>query len=108
MALHELGSNAMKYGARSGEHGQVKIQWKVRRSDAGEGLHLTWTETGGPEILDPPTSEGFGSAILRRLAPAALGGSANLSFRRSGLVWELHGRLASRAADAVLSASAAV
>ncbi len=66
LALHELGTNAMKYGSLSGNEGSVHIRWAC--SD-GE-VKLTWRESGGPPV-QPPTRKGFGSTLIERLVPQA-------------------------------------
>jgi PAS domain S-box-containing protein len=82
MALHELGTNALKYGALSGVAGQVYIGWAPA---ADGGLALTWREQGGPPVA-PPTRTGFGSRLLRQGLMAELGGAAELRFEPGGLV----------------------
>lgn len=59
MALHELGTNALKYGALSAEGGTVSITWTT----VGEDIHLTWQESGGPKVLTPKR-RGLGSRLL--------------------------------------------
>jgi PAS domain S-box-containing protein len=84
MCVHELVTNAVKYGALKAPHGRVKVQ--VRRID--EGLcRIVWTESGGPTVV-PPDREGFGSAVLSR-ALAGAGGEVKLDWRPEGLVCEL-------------------
>ncbi|MCR5875061.1 PAS domain-containing protein [Phenylobacterium sp. J426] len=85
MALHELATNAAKYGALSRPEGRVEVAW------AGGGrapLLLTWTETGGPRV-SPPRRRGLGTAILERALGGALGGRSRLEWRPQGLVCEL-------------------
>lgn len=79
MVLHELSTNAAKYGAFSVEHGRVKIAW---RTDDRK-VRLTWVETSGP----PVTSEikpGFGSKLISRVVSYDLAGTADLDFAREG------------------------
>jgi len=61
LILHELATNAAKYGALSVDHGSVSVAWEV----AEENLHLRWRENNGPEI-SAPTKKGFGSALVER------------------------------------------
>ncbi len=63
MALHELATNAVKYGALSTPTGRVKVEWSTQ---ARQKLHLRWIETGGPPVT-PPTKEGFGTRAIMRL-----------------------------------------
>ena len=81
LALHELGANAMRYGALSTEIGRVEIKWEAR---AEGGFELTWTEKNGPGV-SAPTHRGFGSTLLERVTGKELGGKASLDFRPEGL-----------------------
>lgn len=84
MAMHELATNAGKYGALSGEVGRVSIEWKLE----GDRFHIGWTERDGPAV-EAPERHGFGSTVIQRLAEISLGASVTLDFARSGLVWKL-------------------
>ncbi len=84
MALHELGTNAVKYGALSREGGTVDITWTVRREDEIR-LHLRWTESGGPPVVKP-TRTGFGSRLIERSLARELAGEVQLLFAPSGVV----------------------
>ena len=76
LALHELATNATKYGALSCPEGRVNVQWGVQ-----EGmLHLDWEESGGPPVA-PPTKKGFGSRLLEELVARDLGGDTKLNLR---------------------------
>jgi two-component sensor histidine kinase len=90
MALHELATNATKYGALSSAEGRVAIRWGVKRS--GSELTLSWREEGGPVVL-APERRGFGSRLIERSLAAELGGTAALSFAPSGVHCELTARL---------------
>lgn len=80
LALHELATNAIKYGALSCPGGQVGVQWSVR-----EGmLRLDWEESGGPPVA-PPTQKGFGSRLLEEFVGRDLGGNTKLNFDVSGV-----------------------
>ena len=86
MAVHELATNATKYGALSAEGGRVTIGWESR--DAGEGdrtLAFTWAETGGPAV-EAPSRRGFGSRLIERSLASELGGSVSIEFRPEGLL----------------------
>ena len=80
LALHELGTNAAKYGALSAEGGEVTIAW---RTEDGR-LLLDWKEKGGPTVVEP-AQRGFGSRLIERGLQADLGGSATLAFEPDGL-----------------------
>jgi two-component sensor histidine kinase len=86
LALHELATNAVKYGALSVPEGRVAIEWTVPEGDAtNRGAQLTWRETGGPPVKKPDRS-GFGRMVLERVTVNALG-SGGTEFRPDGLVW---------------------
>lgn len=91
MVLHELGTNAVKYGALSLDAGRVAVDWQVATLDGRPFLRLSWRESGGPKVTDPGR-RGFGS---RMIVSALRGdeGSANFDFREEGLVAELQLRL---------------
>ncbi|MEN5083751.1 PAS domain-containing protein [Bosea sp. TWI1241] len=82
--LHELATNSLKHGALSTAGGHVAIAWHA----SGDRLALSWTERGGPAIAAAPTSEGFGSAMLERLA-RSVGGTIARDWRPAGLVARL-------------------
>jgi two-component sensor histidine kinase len=63
LILHELGTNALKYGALSVETGHVAISWSIKPSEADPALIVTWRETGGPPA-EPPDGKGFGSRLI--------------------------------------------
>ncbi len=81
MALHELGTNAVKYGALSAASGRVAISWTL--SEAGEA-ELVWRERGGPPVVTPER-QGFGSRLLKSGLAADLGGGAALDFDPLGV-----------------------
>jgi len=84
MVLHELATNAAKYGALSTPSGRIQIEWQKRADLAGQdSLELRWKEVGGPAI-SPPTRKGFGHFLLKQVV-AHVGGSADLDWRKDGL-----------------------
>ena len=89
MALHELGTNATKYGAFSNDTGRVSIRWRVDHDDFG----LTWRESGGPTVT-PPARQGFGSRLISGGLARGLGGQAALEFRPQGVEWSVRAPLA--------------
>jgi len=99
MALNELATNAVKYGAWSG-HGHVE----VRLETLGKDLRLTWTETGGPKVAEP-TRRGFGSRLLERGIAKELGGKVTLTYAPNGLVCEIITPLSERLRPAPLAAA---
>jgi len=89
MAFHELATNATKYGALSGESGRVDLGWKTAQSAGGEELFvIEWIESGGPPV-GAPSSIGFGSTVICRLAERSLDAKVELNYPASGLTWRL-------------------
>ena len=84
MALHELATNAVKYGALSTPAGRVKVEWSTQ---PGQKLHLRWTETGGPRVA-PPTKEGFGTRAITRLI-GQLSGEVKYDWRAQGVTCDI-------------------
>lgn len=80
MALHELATNAAKYGALSAAGGYAELQWRA----AGDRLEIDWREHDGPEVR-APARRGFGSRLLERGLAADLKGTVNLDFRPDGV-----------------------
>jgi PAS domain S-box-containing protein len=89
LALHELGTNAVKYGALSTELGTLVVSWDVAATVSGDRLSLRWAESGGPPVV-PPVRRGFGTRLLERGLGPDLGGTARLSFDPAGLVYEVN------------------
>jgi two-component sensor histidine kinase len=84
LALHELATNAAKYGALSNETGTVTVSWEVSDPVGAPRLALRWAESGGPPV-QPPTRQGFGSRLIRGLS-AEIGASATVDYAPDGLV----------------------
>jgi PAS domain S-box-containing protein len=89
MALHELGTNALKYGALSNDIGSVTVSWRVD----DDHFSLTWTEQGGPLVV-APKRRGFGSRLIESGLARGLGGKASLDFRPQGVCWTIQAPLA--------------
>lgn len=87
LALHELATNAAKYGALSNEDGKVEILWKVSE---GNRLNICWQEIGGPSVSTPAVT-GFGSKLLQRIVGAYFEGTATLDFDPAGVRFHLEG-----------------
>ena len=85
MALHELVTNAAKYGALTTEVGQVDITWQLIGEDKDRRLSLQWMESGGPPV-SPPTRKGFGSRLVQRVLATELGGMVDVAYEPSGVV----------------------
>ncbi|HZH50769.1 MAG TPA: CHASE domain-containing protein [Microvirga sp.] len=84
LALQELATNAVKYGALSNATGVVRITWEIAGAATGRRLVLRWEEAGGPAV-NPPTRRGFGSRLIERSFAMELGGQARLEFRPEGV-----------------------
>ncbi|MHB2209920.1 sensor histidine kinase [Methylobacterium sp. CM6257] len=85
LMLHELGTNAAKYGALSVAAGHVGISWDVADEANGPMLRFRWQETGGPPVT-PPTRTGFGTRLIARSLAHSFGGTARLSYPPEGAV----------------------
>jgi PAS domain S-box-containing protein len=85
IALHELITNALKYGALSSQHGRITVHWQCKKNDHTEGsLLIEWIETGGPAVVAPKQT-GYGTRAIRSLIPYELGGSVELVFDPAGV-----------------------
>jgi len=85
MVLHELATNAAKYGALSNGHGRVSARWRLSsRGLAGGTLVIEWKESGGPSVVAPTTS-GYGTSVIRDLIPYELGGTVQYEFAGDGI-----------------------
>jgi two-component sensor histidine kinase len=89
MALHELATNAGKYGALSNTYGQVEIGWKVYEPEPGkQRLSMSWIESGGPPV-SAPARRGFGSTVVESMAQIGLSADVQLDYASTGLQWRL-------------------
>jgi PAS domain S-box-containing protein len=86
MALHELATNSLKYGALASAGGSVDIGWSHRED--GTGLMLWWREYDGPPVREPEHN-GFGTTLIRDVPQHNLGAKVSLNYRPDGLCWEL-------------------
>ncbi|MBL6457483.1 PAS domain-containing protein [Belnapia sp. T6] len=82
MAVHELATNAMKYGALSAAGGQVAVHWRLE----GDRLLIDWSESGGPPVAGAPTRRGFGGRVIEATLHGQLGGTVERSWRPGGLL----------------------
>ena len=88
LMLHELATNAAKYGALSSEGGQVEIEWGIIGGADGDHFSLRWSEHGGPPVA-PPARKGFGSRLIERAFTGEFGGQVNVSYEPTGFVCTL-------------------
>jgi two-component sensor histidine kinase len=85
MALHELATNSVKYGALSVSTRHLKIEWNA---DSTRCLRFKWIETGGPRV-EPPTHRGFGTSMVEGVISNQLGGEVNFHWHEEGVVCEI-------------------
>ncbi|HEY9217876.1 MAG TPA: sensor histidine kinase, partial [Phenylobacterium sp.] len=83
--MHELATNAAKYGALSRPEGRVRVEWRM---EDGGPLAIRWTESGGPTVVQP-AKRGLGMTVVERAVSGALRGIARFDWRPEGLVCEL-------------------
>jgi len=89
LAVHELGTNAVKHGALSTPKGVVQIRWEQEKSGRPKALlRIIWKEIGGPPV-EQPQRQGFGEVVLTKLVPVSLQGTASLEFEPEGVKWVL-------------------
>jgi two-component sensor histidine kinase len=84
MVLHELVTNAAKYGALSTPHGRVEVNWNRGPGEDVANLSIEWREIGGPAVAASPDCR-YGVSIIRELIPNELGGSVDLAFASGGV-----------------------
>lgn len=88
LALHELGTNATKYGALSVPAGRVALRWRITPGPGTPRLNLLWRETGGPEVA-PPSRKGLGMRLIERGLAIELAGKVELRFPAQGVECEI-------------------
>jgi two-component sensor histidine kinase len=88
LALHELATNATKYGALSVPEGNVAVQWKLAGIGAHRRLLMTWQESGGPMVTEP-TRWGFGRKLIQQIPAQTLTGDVTHQFLPHGVRWSL-------------------
>jgi PAS domain S-box-containing protein len=92
LALHELATNAAKYGALSNSTGQVRISWCVFKPNGHRLFTFRWQERGGPRVT-PPTQRGFGSVVLEQVMAEYFETPPRLDYAEGGVIYELNGSL---------------
>lgn len=85
LALHELATNASKYGALSVTAGRVSVEWKRIPTSKGGGLELIWEEKGGPKV-EPPKTRGFGTLVIERNLARSMDAEVKLEFNPDGVM----------------------
>lgn len=86
LAIHELSTNAIKYGALSNEQGSVAVTWRCQ----GSSFTFDWIEADGPQV-EKPTRRGFGSRLIEQIVPSYFEGEAHLEYDPEGLRFRLTG-----------------
>lgn len=89
LALHELASNAAKYGALSAAEGQILIDWQIVRHGSQPMFEFRWQEAGGPPLKGKPDRLGFGTRVIEKVLAAEIGGTGDIQYRASGLLFTL-------------------
>ena len=89
LALHELGTNAIKHGSWSLPQGRVAVSWAFEPASFGGGaLRINWIERHGPRAASPEV-KGFGHVVIETMAEQATGGQVSMDFNHLGLAWSL-------------------
>jgi two-component sensor histidine kinase len=89
LAIHELATNAARFGALATPAGLVTVSWTLEAASNGTGhLKINWQESGGPAV-GTPERKGFGHMVLTRVVPGSLQGRASLAFDHDGVSWTL-------------------
>jgi PAS domain S-box-containing protein len=92
LAIHELATNAVKYGALSNPAGHIRVSWRIEpepRTDGSAHLLFEWTETGSQNVAAPPWRRGFGTELLERTLPFDLDAETVLTPAPDGLCWRI-------------------
>ena len=88
LGLHEMATNAAKYGALSQEGGVVRLSWEIVNGSRPYRLHFTWTEVGGPPVTIP-TRTGFGTKLIQRVLASEIGGKAEIDYQPNGVIFKV-------------------
>ena len=88
MALHELATNAAKYGALSNHEGRVRVAWEIDARAETPMFSITWREEGGPKVA-VPIRKGFGQNVIISMVENAVHGKVALEYQEAGVVWTL-------------------
>ncbi|WP_156927426.1 PAS domain S-box protein [Leisingera methylohalidivorans] len=86
LAMHELSTNCVKYGAWSTPEGKVHVEWGFETHDEKKVLRLSWTERGGPPV-SAPEKTGFGQTVIKSFVSQKLGANVDLAYAADGLQW---------------------
>ena len=92
LGIHELATNAAKYGALSNDTGHVAVEWSLATVGGERHLTFVWSETGGPAVT-PPSNRGFGSRLIEQAMAAEFGGAVGMDWCAEGLVCRFESKL---------------
>lgn len=85
LAVHELATNAVKYGAFSKTEGRVRVDWKIRKTNGVSTLVFDWEESGGPATEGAPKRQGFGTELLEQTLSYELKANTSINYAKGGL-----------------------
>jgi len=88
MAIHELATNASKYGALSNDRGRINVEWRLLDEKEQARFCIEWREENGPPV-EPPKVTGFGTSVLGKIAQGSLNADVTIDYAPGGLVWTL-------------------
>jgi two-component sensor histidine kinase/CheY-like chemotaxis protein len=88
MVMHELSTNAVKYGALSSDTGGIDVAWRIENDEVGDRLFISWIESGGPEVV-APSYRGFGTTVVTKMAEMSLDAKTQLDYAPTGLTWRM-------------------
>lgn len=88
MSIHELSTNAAKYGALSNDKGKVRVQWSIEGKGQGPEIVFEWIEEGG-RIVTPPEKNGYGSSLIKSSIEHGLGGTVERKFSETGVRYKV-------------------
>jgi two-component sensor histidine kinase len=88
LALHELGTNAGKYGSLSADGGTVEIIWSIGRNQKSPVLRMSWVEYGGPPVAKP-SRRGFGTLLITDAVAKSVDGDVAIDYASDGVRWTL-------------------
>lgn len=89
LGIHELATNALKFGALSRSGGSVSVNWRVKPHGEMPQIILKWTEIGAPEMVTISEHKGFGLNYLEQIMPRKIGATASLKFLLAGMIYEI-------------------
>jgi len=89
LAMHELCTNAVKYGALSVPNGHVNVDWHVTKHGSEPTIEFRWQEVGGPPVNGRPSRSGFGTRLIEKVLAAELNGTGQIRYLPAGVVFTI-------------------